>query len=54
MFKTVEGLSEKELPSKQEFVASLHSCIGNAQLELGHAPQALSHHIEDLRIAEKL
>ena len=54
LMKTVQELSEKELPSKDEFVASLYSCIGNAQLELGEAELALSSHLKDLEIAEKL
>ncbi len=52
--KTVEGLTAKDLPNQQEFVASLHSCIGNAQLELGDAEVAMEHHLKDLAIAEKL
>lgn len=51
--KTVQSLSDEDLPSKSEFVASLHSCIGNAHLDLGQAQSALTHHMEDLRIAEE-
>lgn len=52
--KTVLALTEKDLPGKQEYIASLHSCIGNAQLELGEAELALEHHFKDLAIGEKL
>ncbi len=52
LMKTVQGLSEKDLPHKSEFVASLHSCIGNAQLELGEAEASLNNHLQDLKIAE--
>lgn len=54
LMKAVDSLTEKDLPSKEEFVASLHSCIGNAQLELGEAELALEHHLKDLALAEKL
>ena len=53
LMKTVQSLSDKDLPNKPEFVASLHSCIGNAQVELGEGNDALKHHLEDLRIAEE-
>ena len=52
LMKTVQGLSEKDLPNKKEFIASLYSCIGNAQLELGEAEAALRNHLEDLKISE--
>ena len=52
--KTVEALTDKDLPNKNEFVASLYSCIGNAQLELGEADLALEHHLKDLELAKKL
>lgn len=54
LMKTIDSLTERDLPSRQEFIASLHSCIGNAQLELGEAELALHHHLKDLEIAEKL
>ena len=49
----MQSLSDKDLPCKCEFLASLHSCIGNAQLELGEGETALRHHMEDLRLAEE-
>lgn len=52
--KTVEALTDRDLPGKREFVASLYSCIGNAQLELGEADLALEHHLKDLELAKKL
>ena len=51
--KTVKDLTDKDLPNKVEFIASLHSCIGSAQLELGEAEMALKNHLKDLEIAEK-
>ena len=54
LMKTVAALTEKDLPGKQEYVASLHSCIGNAHLEMGEAELALENHLKDLAIAEKM
>ena len=51
--KFVQSLSDENLPNKLMYVASLHSCIGNAQLELGETEEALTHHLEDLKIAEE-
>lgn len=51
--KTVQELSEKDIPNKVEFIASLYSCIGNAYLELGDSDLALKHHLDDLKIAEE-
>ncbi len=50
--KTVHSLSDQDLPNKPQFVSSLHSCIGNAHLDLDQTQAALTHHMEDLRIAE--
>ena len=52
--KTVKGLNDKDLPNKLEFIASLHSCIGNAHLETGEGELALKHHLKDLEIGEEL
>ena len=51
--RAVNRLSEKEVPNKADVVANLHSCIGNAYLELSQTQQALNHHQKDLEIAEK-
>ena len=53
LMKTVRELAQKDIPNKVEFIASLHSCIGNAHLELGDSDLALKHHLEDLKIAEE-
>ena len=53
LMKTVQELSENDIPNKVEFIASLHSCIGNAHLELGDSDLALKHHLDDLKIAEE-
>ena len=51
--RAVNKLSDKDIPNKADVVANLHSCIGNAYLELGQTQQALSHHQKDLEISEK-
>ena len=53
LMKTVRELTEKDIPNKVEFIASLHSCIGNAHLELGDSALALKHHLDDLKIAKE-
>lgn len=54
LMKTVQELSDSELPSKREFIASLYSCMGNAYHEMGEAEMALKQHLNDLKIAEEL
>ena len=51
--KEVDKWSEDDIPNRAEVVASLHSCIGNAQLELGDYDKALHHHEKDLEIAKQ-
>ena len=50
VLKTVQSLSEKDLPSKQELIATLYSVIGTAQLELGEADKALESHLKDYQL----
>ena len=52
--KEVNKLSDNDLPNRQEIVANLHSCLGNAYLELGEYKKALQHHEKDKQIAEHL
>ena len=54
LLKTTKKLTVREIHNKQELLAHIHSCIGNAQLELGEAEFALRHHLKDLEIAEEL
>ena len=54
LMKTVQELSDSDLPSKREFIASLHSCMGNAYLEMGDADMALEQHLKDFKIAEEM
>lgn len=42
-----------EVPNRDELLGNLHSCIGNAQLELGQTAAALQSHRRDLDIARE-
>jgi len=48
----VSGFSEDDVPNKVEVIANLHSCVGNAYLELGEYNKSLSSHETDLSIGE--
>ena len=43
-----EGFYEED---KQNILANLYSCMGNACLELGYMEESLDAHLKDLRIA---
>lgn len=47
----VQGLTERDLSNHKEITANLHSCIGNAYLEMGKYKEALQNHNKDLDIA---
>lgn len=51
--KTVQAWPEKEAPNKKEVLGSLHSCIGNALMDLGEMEKALEHHQKDLELAKQ-
>ncbi|XP_068192860.1 outer dynein arm-docking complex subunit 4 [Antennarius striatus] len=53
VMKMVQGWSEKEVPNKKEVLGSLHSCMGNALIEIGDMEQALYHHQKDLELAKQ-
>lgn len=53
-FETVENMQGGLLPNKDDVLANLHSCIGNAYLELGNLEMALHHHQEDFEISKDL
>ncbi|TDH03170.1 hypothetical protein EPR50_G00160220 [Perca flavescens] len=53
VMKIVQGWSEKEVPNKKEVLGSLHSCIGNAFIDLGDLGKALDHHQKDLEFAKQ-
>ena len=51
--KEVDKLSDDDLQNRPEVVASLHSCLGNAHLELGQYSKALEHHCKDQEIGNQ-
>ncbi|XP_065052220.1 outer dynein arm-docking complex subunit 4-like isoform X2 [Rhopilema esculentum] len=51
--KEVEETSSMTLNNRDEIIANLHSCIGNALLDLEKPQKALKHHLEDFNISEK-
>ncbi|XP_070837729.1 outer dynein arm-docking complex subunit 4 isoform X2 [Chaetodon trifascialis] len=53
VMKIVQRWSEKEVPDKNEVLGSLHSCIGNALINLGDLDKALDHHQKDLELAKQ-
>ncbi|XP_075071427.1 outer dynein arm-docking complex subunit 4 isoform X2 [Mixophyes fleayi] len=42
-----------DMPNKQEIIGNLHSCIGNAQMDMGQMEEALQSHRMDLKIASE-
>ncbi|XP_010584029.1 PREDICTED: tetratricopeptide repeat protein 25 [Haliaeetus leucocephalus] len=53
VLKTIQGWSDDEVPNKNELIGNLHSCIGNAQLEMGQMEAALQSHKMDLEVARQ-
>ncbi|XP_041374059.1 outer dynein arm-docking complex subunit 4-like [Gigantopelta aegis] len=51
--KRVEEWSERQLKNKNEVLANLHSCMGNAYLEMEKFKKALEHHEQDLEIGKE-
>ena len=52
--KQVKGMNDAALPNKQEVIANLHSCIGNALLEMDEPAKSLENHKKDLNISKKM
>lgn len=51
LLKVVQGWTEEVLPNKRDVLGNLHSCIGNALMDLGDMEKALDHHHKDLELA---
>lgn len=51
--KTAENSSEAKVPEKFLFIANLHSCLGNAFMELEDFESAELHHNKDFTISEE-
>ncbi|NXL59146.1 TTC25 protein, partial [Chordeiles acutipennis] len=53
LLKRVQEWSDSEVPNKNELIGNLHSCIGNAQLEMGQMEAALKSHQMHLELARQ-
>ncbi|XP_060921890.1 outer dynein arm-docking complex subunit 4 [Labrus mixtus] len=53
VMKTLQGWSERDVPNKKEVLGCLHSCVGNALMDLGDLDKALEHHQKDLELASQ-
>ncbi|XP_026233420.1 tetratricopeptide repeat protein 25 [Anabas testudineus] len=53
VMKMVQGWSDKDISNKKEIIGNLHSCIGNALIDLGNMDKALEHHQKDLELAKQ-
>ncbi|KFV19848.1 Tetratricopeptide repeat protein 25, partial [Tauraco erythrolophus] len=53
VLKTIQEWSDGEVPNKNELIGNLHSCIGNAQLEMGQLEAALQSHKMELECARQ-
>ncbi|NXJ11273.1 TTC25 protein, partial [Odontophorus gujanensis] len=53
VLKTIQGWPEDEVPNKNKLIGNLHSCIGNAQFEMGRMEAALESHKMDLEFARQ-
>ena len=51
--KEVHETSASSVNNRDEIISNLHSCIGNALLDLDKPQKALKHHLDDLSISEK-
>ncbi len=51
--RDVEASNQNSLSNRDEIIANLHSCIGNALLDLKKPTKALKHHNKDLEISTK-
>ncbi|XP_030592247.1 outer dynein arm-docking complex subunit 4 [Archocentrus centrarchus] len=52
VMKIAQRWSDKEIPNKKEVLDSLHSCIGNALVDVGDKYKALEHHQKELELAK--
>lgn len=53
LMKTVEDADPASLPNKGDIIANVHSCIGNAFVEMENLNKALKHHQKDLEMSKK-
>jgi len=53
LMKTVDHADPVQLPNKADVLANIHSCIGNAFVEMENLNKALKHHQKDLEMSKK-
>ncbi|XP_013421204.1 tetratricopeptide repeat protein 25 isoform X2 [Lingula anatina] len=53
LLKSLDHMSDSDVKNKPDILANIHSCTGNAYLELNQYPQALEHHQKDYDLAEE-
>ncbi|XP_065137042.1 outer dynein arm-docking complex subunit 4 isoform X2 [Paramisgurnus dabryanus] len=53
LMKAVHTMSDKVLLNKKEVLGNLHSCIGNALMDIGKMEKALYHHKKELEFAKQ-
>ncbi|XP_045065599.1 outer dynein arm-docking complex subunit 4 isoform X2 [Coregonus clupeaformis] len=53
VLKLIQCWSEEVVPNKKEVLGNLHSCIGNALIDLGEMDKALDSHQKDLDLARQ-
>ena len=53
LMKTVDHADPVQLPNKADVLANIHSCIGNAFVEMENLNKALKHHQKDLEMSRK-
>ncbi|NXM74481.1 TTC25 protein, partial [Serilophus lunatus] len=53
VLKKIQGWADDEVPNKKELIGNLHSCIGDAQLEMGQTEAALRSYKMDLACARQ-
>ncbi|XP_071433304.1 outer dynein arm-docking complex subunit 4 [Pithys albifrons albifrons] len=53
LLKKIQGWAEDEVPNKKKLIGKLHSCIGNAQMEMGQMEAALRSYKRDLDCARQ-
>ena len=51
--KVVQNADDEDMPTRSEIMASLHSYMGNAYLELEEFNKALDNHQMDLEIGQQ-
>ncbi|NXG05954.1 TTC25 protein, partial [Sakesphorus luctuosus] len=53
LLRKIQGWAEDEVPNKKELIGKLHSCIGNAQMEMEQMEAALRSYKRDLDCARQ-